>query len=147
MLNVHGVYDQPITSRYLCLSPLALSITIIRWKQMDVPISNSHLCAFQKRQSHHPRVIKPNQELGVNDTTVKHYTWSRKTANALTVWNTVQHDIWGNTPGFSQHIVKLCVATNLCELSAGVSLWRYGEEKSPIIGSSSVWVICISSYL
>lgn len=49
MLNVHCVYERPITSRYLCPSPSALSIIIIRWKQMDVSISNSHLCAFQKR--------------------------------------------------------------------------------------------------
>ena len=43
-------YERPITSRYLCPSPSASSIAaIVRWKQMDVSISNSHLGAFQKR--------------------------------------------------------------------------------------------------
>lgn len=36
MLNVCGVREQHIKSGYLCASPLALSITIIRWMLLSV---------------------------------------------------------------------------------------------------------------
>lgn len=65
-------------------------------------------------------------------------TCTRKTVYALTGWNTVQHDIWGHAPGFSQHTVKLCVATNAFNRDVSCATLRRCGGKSPLNRDSSV---------
>lgn len=82
---------------------------------MDVSISNSHLCSFQKTQSHHPKVIKPNQELGGGGTTVKHYTCS---CNCLCPYRVKYSPAWHlRTRSRFQSTHR---KTNVCKISAGM---------------------------
>lgn len=94
------VYEEPITPRYLCPSPLAFSITIICWKQVqNVSVRNSHLCAIQKP-------LNQTRIFGsVATITIKYYTCLRKTVYALTsvLWHLRMHSRFQST-----HYKTLC---------------------------------------